>query len=120
VLYVLLGGSVSLYGGSFAGVVTQVLTQPFAAFVVSCTVAGYILFTDTHFKTYKCVGGGLHGLANVAAAFSMGWVARTWMATVENHCGDRDRSVYVCRRVAAWAYDHGAVLLISLNIFWTA
>ena len=36
-------------------------------------VAGVVLFTDTHSKAQRIVGGGLHGLAHIAAIFASGW-----------------------------------------------
>jgi hypothetical protein len=118
VLYVLLAGSVSLYEGSVSSVVTQILTEPFSAFVVSCTIGGYILFTDTHMKAQKWIGGGLHGLSNVAAALTIGWLARTWVADFAEPW--KALAIGALAFVGGWLVGPtimGLYLLISLNVF---
>jgi hypothetical protein len=41
--------------------------------VLGGLVAAVVLFTDTHSKAQRIVGGGLHGLAHLGAIFVSGW-----------------------------------------------
>jgi hypothetical protein len=38
-------------------------------------IAGFIFFTDTHVRSWRVLGGALHALSHLAAAFLVGWLA---------------------------------------------
>jgi hypothetical protein len=38
-------------------------------------VAGLLFFTDTHSRVYRILGGGLHALAHLLAAFLLAWLS---------------------------------------------
>jgi hypothetical protein len=52
-----------------------VLLTPFAVFWILTIFGGFFMFTDTHSRWYRIVGGTLHGLAHLTALFSIGWLA---------------------------------------------
>lgn len=51
------------------------LSQPGAFFWVIAMVLGFAMFTDTHVRWYRWVGGILHGMAHLWATFFIGWAA---------------------------------------------
>jgi hypothetical protein len=48
-----------------------VLNSPMTLFFVLITILGFVLFTDTHSKTYKWVMGSLHATAHIISAFAL-------------------------------------------------
>lgn len=48
-----------------------VLNSPMTLFFVLITILGFVLFTDTHSKTYKWVMGSLHATAHIISAFAI-------------------------------------------------
>jgi Calcineurin-like phosphoesterase len=82
VIYVVLGwavvGPIAGFGAmtlaEAVGVIGSELSRRVGmTLVLLGLVAGVVLFTDTHSKTQRIVGGGLHGLAHLAAIFASGW-----------------------------------------------
>jgi hypothetical protein len=117
VLYVLIAGSVSAFHDGW-GLFTRLVTTPFAAFVVFCTIGGYILFTDTHSRPYKIIGGGLHAIANIAAAFTVNWAARSVLPPMTTPLDTL--AAAACTFIGGWILGPtimGLYLLISLNVF---
>ena len=60
---------------TFAQVVNAFVRSPVAAFWALLLFFGFWLFTDTHSRTYRFVGGTAHALAHMAAVFFLGWGA---------------------------------------------
>jgi hypothetical protein len=54
-------------------VVNAYVRSPVAAFWALLLFFGFWLFTDTHSRTYRFVGGTVHALAHTAAVFLLGW-----------------------------------------------
>jgi hypothetical protein len=48
-----------------------VLNSPSTLFWALLTILGFVLFTDTHSKTYKWIMGSLHALAHILSAFTV-------------------------------------------------
>lgn len=51
------------------------LRSPSAFFWVVLMVLGFAMFTDTHVRWYRWVGGVFHGLSHLVATFFIGWAA---------------------------------------------
>jgi hypothetical protein len=60
---------------TFREVVNAFVKSPVAAFWALALFLGFWLFTDTHSKTWRFVGGTVHALAHMAAVFFLGWGA---------------------------------------------
>jgi hypothetical protein len=60
-------------------VVTAGLTKPIALFWFVLIVLGFFLFTDTHSKLYRFVGGFFHALAHLSAVFVIAWNAASYI-----------------------------------------
>lgn len=58
----------------------SVMQSPVSAFWVIALFFGFLVFTDTHSKRYRIIGGSLHGLAHVLAVFLLGWGSNVLMA----------------------------------------
>lgn len=118
VLYVLISGSVGAFSGAW-DLFTKVVTIPLASLIVFTTLVGYVLFTDTHSRPYKVLGGGLHGIANMAAAFGISWAAR---ALVPGEWREPLGALAVAlfTFLGGWVVGPaimGLYLLVSLNVF---
>ncbi len=132
VLYLLLGWAVqarvSAYGLSSLGAVFSalrdaVLASHVAVLWLLVVVFGFIFFTDTASPTQKRLGGTLHALAHLGAAFGVGWggayaarhvfgfAERSWQALSITGAALLIGG-YVCGGVIMGLY-----LLISLNVF---
>lgn len=120
VVYVMVAGALGEYEHSAWGFFTKLVNTPFAAFLVTLTIAGYMFFTDTHSRPYKVIAGGLHGVANLAAAFAIRWYARELSKAWEIH--DPLDTIFGTLVTFAGGWIAGPVimgiyLLISLNMF---
>jgi hypothetical protein len=60
---------------TFAQVVNAFVKSPVAAFWALALFLGFWLFTDTHSRTWRFLGGTVHALAHMAAVFFLGWGA---------------------------------------------
>jgi hypothetical protein len=96
--------------------------SPVALPWILAILAGFFLFTDTHSRLYRFVGGLAHGLTHLAMVFAVGWTAY-WLNPWPL---DADASpapiVKWWGMVMLGGYLVGAVvmgiyLLISLNLF---
>ena len=65
-------------------ILDHAVRDPGAAFSVIGVFVGFLLFTDTHSKTYRWVGSILHGLTHLAALFFVGWAASALTAPSGN------------------------------------
>jgi hypothetical protein len=70
--------SVSGAGTALHRVLMAVSLTPAAMFWVTIVLLGFVLFTDTHSKIFRVLGGLAHGLAHLAAAFTIGWAAASY------------------------------------------
>jgi len=57
------------------------LREPVYGIWLIAFVGGLLFFTDTHSRVYRLIGGGLHAVAHLLAAFLLAWLAQR--ATVE-------------------------------------
>ena len=57
------------------GAAINTLKTPSALFWVLAMVGAFAMFTDTHVRWYRIVGGVLHGFAHLVATFFIGWGA---------------------------------------------
>jgi calcineurin-like phosphoesterase family protein len=103
--------------------VHAVLSDPFAAFWVIALFFGFLLFTDTHSKSYRWIMGSTHGATHLLAAFLLGWGAS--YLTVSG-LGFTEGSTpqlllgALLMLVGGWLvgpFILGVYLLISLNLF---
>lgn len=51
------------------------IDNPLLLMVVLILIAALIFFTDSNAPLYKCVAGGLHGIAHLTAIFFLGWAS---------------------------------------------
>jgi hypothetical protein len=131
VLYLLLGWSVKADVGRYGlGDVRLVLGELATRILLSQTavmwglvvVAGFVFFTDTRSKTQKRLGGSLHALANLVAAFLSGWLGSYVAQHVVPGWSEAAKLVIVGLFLLAGGYLAGGLLmgvylLVSLNAF---
>ncbi len=55
--------------------IDRTIAEPLALFVVVFLLIGLIFFTDSNNKKFKWLGGFVHGLFHLIAAFLLGWLA---------------------------------------------
>lgn len=107
----------------FAATVDAVVKTPAAVFWIAAVLGGFLLFTDTHSRLYRIVGGLTHGLAHLTAIYAIGWAA-TWL-TVEQlglEFGKALQLGLAAPIILAAGYVAGGIimglyLLISVNAF---
>ncbi len=116
-LYVFIAGSVGAFSGGW-DLFTKIVTSPLTSIMVSFTLLGYVLFTDTHDTRYKVIGGALHGAANIAAAFAVAWWAREMLPDMREPLDTLLVALFTF--LGGWVVGPtimGLYLLISLNVF---
>lgn len=116
-LYVFIAGSVGAFSGGW-DLFTKIVTSPLTSIMVSFTLLGYVLFTDTHDTRYKVFGGALHGAANIAAAFAVSWWAREMLPDMREPLDTLLVALFTF--LGGWVVGPtimGLYLLISLNVF---
>lgn len=59
---------------SLSDVFMTLIVQPAALFWVAIVVLGFLLFTDTHSKTYRLIAGPIHAFSHLTAVFVTGWI----------------------------------------------
>lgn len=62
-------------GTAFASTVSAAIRYPLDGLWVLGIVASFVFFTDTHVRWWRVIGGVSHALAQLCAAFVVGWVA---------------------------------------------
>lgn len=103
--------------------VNQMLLSPVATLIVLVIVGGFILFTDTHFKMFKVIGGGVHALIHLAAAFFIGWYSTVLTARwFDMELASTPHILLSALFIAAagWligSFIFGLYLLVSLMVF---
>jgi hypothetical protein len=63
--------------GLWEEVVTRLFSDPFSLLLVSTTVLGIVLFTDTRSRTYRWIAGSVHALCHVGAAAAVAHASAT-------------------------------------------
>lgn len=128
--YVLTAWSAKLdlnaYGGDFCSAllatINAALQSPVAAFWGVALFAGFILFTDTHSRRYRCIAGPIHGVIHLLAVFFLGWGAAVASARFGFRFGSTPQLLLSGGLIFAggWIVGScimGAYLFVSLNIF---
>lgn len=111
-----------------------VLNSPMTLFWVLLTILGFVLFTDTHSKTYKWVMGSLHAFTHIISAFALALASiyfvinlasPSWVYTITQgeHVFNFDFRILLCVFLiliggyVIGSFIQGLYLLISLNVF---
>jgi hypothetical protein len=58
------------------GALLAALREPLYGMWLIAFVGGLVFFTDTHSRAYRLIGGTLHAVAHLLAAFLLAWVAQ--------------------------------------------
>jgi len=131
VLYLLLGWSVKVPLGAvslgeptraLAALRDAVLLSPTAMVWGVLVVFGFVTFTDSHSPTQKRLGGTLHALAHLLAAFFSGWIGAAFAANALAGRPQWAQWLTVGGFLLVGGYVLGSLimglyLLISLNLF---
>lgn len=110
-------------GEIFHATVVGLVNTPSGFAWVAALVCGFILFTSTHSRLYKYVGGGVHALAHLTLNLVLGWgVARLTVHTLELAPGSLWHITASGAGIWLGGYIGGSVLmglylLVSLNVF---
>jgi hypothetical protein len=62
-------------GTALDAAVNAAVRDPLNGMWLITVIAGFIFFTDTHVRSWRVLGGALHAMSHLAAAFLVGWVA---------------------------------------------
>jgi hypothetical protein len=130
VLYLLLAWSMRINLSDAAGlgvvfdrVATTALRNPASMFWIVAIMGGFLLFTDTHSRWYRVVGGSLHGLTHLLATLLVGWVATYVSVVCLGRAFDSPLQLVaagVMILAGGWLAGGiimGLYLLVSLNVF---
>lgn len=101
-------------------VLCAILSGPTALFWVAAGIAGVVLFTDTHSKRYRIVGGTVHALTHLAVVFFLGWGAAYLVAGWHLPPAPHLLAIGALVFGAGWIVGPavlGLYLLVSLNVF---
>jgi len=60
---------------AFHAATTGAVRNPLNGLWLMLFIAAFVFFTDTHVRWYRVLGGILHALAHLSAAFLLGWLA---------------------------------------------
>jgi hypothetical protein len=66
---------ISTVGGALHAAVIGAIRDPFNGLWLIAFIASFVFFTDTHVRWFRVLGGACHGVAHLAAAFGVGWLA---------------------------------------------
>lgn len=69
-------------GSAFDATVGAAIRYPLDGLWVLGIIAAFVFFTDTHVRWWRIIGGVSHALAQLCAAFLVGW----WAFLLTNHC----------------------------------
>lgn len=105
-------------------VIGAIRHSPGSALWLFVLFTGFVLFTDTHYRTYRVVGGLLHAASHMGLMFVLAWWASRWAL----HLTDQqptDTLIGQLLRAAllaagGWVAGStlmGLYLLISINVF---
>ncbi len=117
------GYGIHQVGEALAEAINAAFNKQVAAFWYLALLGGFVLFTDTHSKAYRWVGGLAHALTHMLAAFFIGWGA----TVLSVHCcrftfGDTGQLLIAGGVILALGFFVGPIimglyLLVSLNAF---
>jgi hypothetical protein len=62
-------------GDALHAAIIGALRDPFNGLWLLTFIASFIFFTDTHVRWFRVLGGAMHAIAHLAAAFGVGWLA---------------------------------------------
>ena len=107
---------------AFGATVRNTLHSPGATILLLAICAGFIFFTDTHFRLFRYLGGGLHVLTHIAAIFFIGWGTSVVVPRYFPNHGSTTHLLIGAIMVwtAGWLIGSlvfGVYLLLSLNVF---
>lgn len=98
----------------------SLLTAPHAVLLLLSIVAAFVVFTETHKRAYRWIAGAVHGVAHLAAAFGIAYVAARLEARyLGPAAGLGVRSLFVALAILVGGYAVGPTvmglyLLVSL------
>jgi hypothetical protein len=108
---------------AFRTVLTNTLSNPTATILVLVVFFGFMFFTDTHYRLFRYLGGGLHALLHLTAIFFIGWGASYFVlhhfpvvGSTPGHLIPTGILIFI----AGWiigSFIFGVYLLVSLNLF---
>lgn len=105
-------------GGAVASVAENIVNEPIATFWVTLIFAGFLLFTDTHSRSFRLIGGVTHAIAHLSSVFVLGWVSARGFSGLHPALGTLLSVLTVFGGgYIVGAFLMGIYLLISLNIF---
>lgn len=131
ILYLLLNWSVGVdprvlegYDGwqALSHFLNRALLQPQGVLALVITLAGFILFTDTHSKWYRGTAGSLHACLHMAAACLLGWGIGEFLLASSLPPLSTPYLLCLAAGVAVsgaivGSFIMGLYLLVSLNVF---
>jgi hypothetical protein len=103
--------------------IQALISNPVPSFLLLVLFGGIWLFTDTHVLWYRLVGGTLHGVAHIAAAFVLAWAVSAWLVTGLGLPFDSigfSAAGGILMVAGGWIVGSilmGLYLLVSLNVF---
>lgn len=123
--------------GNVVGIAVQsTINNPLTTLLVVLTVVGFVFFTETHKKLHRFLGGGLHALAHIFAAFYIALLSVSFVANNLSRAGWRiripwpvgfeffldTRMLLACLLIYIGGFIFGSLimglyLLVSLNLF---
>lgn len=110
------------WGMVICKVVNEALKSPMGLFWIVVVISGFIMFTDTHSRSYRIIAGSLHSITHLFAAFLLGWAA----ILICDYLGFSYNSIPqllltgVLVFIGGWIIGScimGVYLFISLNLF---
>jgi hypothetical protein len=108
-------------GNAIGTTFNAMLLEPLATLLFLAIILGFILFTDTHMRSYKWIAGTAHALLHIAAAFFISWGAAVWTERwFEWESSLQLLASGVLIMAGGWvagSFILGLYLLISLNVF---
>ncbi len=99
------------------------LREPVYGMWLVAFVAGLVFFTDTHSRVYRVIGGGVHAIAHLLAAFLLAWLAlRLTVDGLHMHFGSAPQLLLSGLAVFIGAAIVGPMLIglylfVSLQVF---
>lgn len=102
---------------------TVAIRDPVCGLWLMLVIAGLMFFTDTHSRVYRLVGGGLHAVAHLLAAFALAWLAvRVTVDGMGLSYGSRTQLLLAGAMTFAaggivGGFVIGLYLLISISVF---
>jgi len=108
---------------AISSTVNHLLHSPFSTMLSLAIILAFIFFTDTHFRWYKWIGGGLHALLHLLTALLIGWGASLLVTQQLKLTYDQTPYMLVTGLfvfAGGWivgSFIFGIYLLLSMNLF---